>query len=64
MLRRTTLFLALAISAFGAVAEAQVAPSPVPSPEQQERARRDLTAGQKLLRKGRFEAALAKLAAA
>src|SRR6185369_650964 len=38
--------------------------SPVPTPEQQERARRDLLAGQKLLKKGRFEAALAKLSAA
>src|SRR3954465_3184536 len=64
MFRRTTLFMALALCGFGTVAQAQVDPSPVPTPEQQERARRDLAAGQKLLKKGRFEAALVKLAAA
>src|SRR3954462_3091379 len=64
MFRRTTLFIALTLCGFSAVAQAQVEPSPVPPPEQQERARRDLLAGQKLLKKGRFEAALAKLSAA
>ncbi len=64
MFRRTTLAITLAISAFGAVAGAQVEPSPVPTPELQERARRDLIAGQRLLKKGRFEAALVKLQAA
>src|SRR4051812_35063982 len=64
MFRRTTLFMALALCGFGTVAQAQVDLSPVPTPEQQERARRDLLAGQRLLKKGRFEAALAKLSAA
>jgi hypothetical protein len=64
MFRRTTLALALALSAFSAVARAEVDPSPVPTAEQQERARRDLIAGQRLLKKGRFEAALVKLQAA
>ncbi|HTB57904.1 MAG TPA: hypothetical protein VLC06_08525, partial [Polyangia bacterium] len=64
MFRRTTLAAALVLSAWSSAALAQVDPSPVPTPEQQERARRDLTAGQRLLKKGRFEAALAKLQAA
>ena len=64
MFRRTTLVLALAISAWSSVAQAQVDASPVPTPELQERARRDLIAGQRLLKKGRFEAALVKLQAA
>jgi len=64
MFRRTTLVIGLAISAFGAVARAQVdSTSPVPTPEQQERARRDLAAGQRLLKRERFEAALVKLQA-
>ena len=69
MFRRTTIVVGLAfgldILAFGAVGHAQVdSASPVPTPEQQERARRDLAAGQRLLKKGRFEAALIKLQAA
>ena len=64
MFRRPILLLALAISGFSGAARAQVDPSPVPTAEQQERARRDLTAGQRLLKKGQFEAALIKLRAA
>ena len=64
MFRRTTVAVALAISAWSAVARAQVDPSPVPTPEQQERARRDLAVGRRLLKQGRFEAALVKLQSA
>ena len=64
MFRRTTLVIGLAISVWSAAAWAQVEQSAVPTPEQQERARRDLSAGQKLLKKGRFETALVKLTAA
>ena len=69
MFRKTTIVLGLAfgldILAWSAVGHAQVdSASPVPTPEQQERARRDLAAGQRLLKKGRFEAALSKLQAA
>ncbi len=64
MFRRTTIAIGLAISVWSASAGAQVDPSPVPTAERQERARRDLLAGQKLLNRGRFEAALVKLQAA
>jgi|HubBroStandDraft_2_1064218.scaffolds.fasta_scaffold77605_1 hypothetical protein len=65
MSRRTTLVLGLALSVWSAGARAEVdSSSAVPTPEQQEQARRDLAAGQRLLKKERFEAALVKLQAA
>ena len=64
MFRRTTLVIGLAISAWSAAAGAQTESWAVPTPEQQELARRNLAAGQRLLKWERFEAALAKLQAA
>ena len=65
MYRRVILIVGLAVSALSAEAVAQVdLGAPTPTAERQRQAQKDLAAGQRLLKKGRFEAALSKLQAA
>src|SRR5579862_918528 len=65
MFRRMILIAALAVSAGSAQAVAQVdLGPPPPAGERQRQAQKDLAAGQRLLKKGRFEAALTKVQAA
>ncbi|HLK90420.1 MAG TPA: hypothetical protein VKZ18_11030 [Polyangia bacterium] len=54
----------LVVAALGAPVRAQVGAAAPPSAEQQARAEQDLVAGQRLLKRGQYEAALAKLRAA
>src|SRR5579862_4994416 len=65
MFRRVILMVGLALSALSAEAVGQVdLGAPPVTAERQKQAQKDLAAGQRLLKKGRFEAALTKLQAA